>query len=258
MKIRNTALQIALASAAIAIAPLSSAALNNYSADFEGAPLLGSTGEGWLNFIDNGFGTYGFELDGATQVATIASGEGGPAQGNDHLNVFNNYDDASHNVAGNTLTASVFQQQNTSLSNVGQTWRFSYDAKAPSVAGGTAGGTPAVDAGSGATAEAFISGFGPGFSFFFPIYDENTAALGDSTWTTFSHDVTLTSALPGDWDNWIIQFGFRNSASDFADTGVLYDNVSFELVTTAVPVPAAAWLMGSALLGLAGVKRSRK
>jgi hypothetical protein len=39
-------------------------------------------------------------------------------------------------------------------------------------------------------------------------------------------------------------------------SGVYYDN--FNLAgTPAVPVPAAAWLFGSGLLGLVGVARSR-
>ena len=31
-----------------------------------------------------------------------------------------------------------------------------------------------------------------------------------------------------------------------------------EVTVTAVPVPAAAWLFGSALIGLAGLRRTRK
>lgn len=41
---------------------------------------------------------------------------------------------------------------------------------------------------------------------------------------------------------------------DYEAMAVWVDNVT----VTSVPVPAAAWLMGSALLGLAGMKRSRK
>lgn len=247
MKIK-TALIIATGTSFLSLAPLANAALSAYSSDFEG-----STGDfnadGWLNFVSNPGGNYGFPLDGGqTQGTTVASGEGGAAQGNDHFNVFSNYDDGSHGTGG-LVEYNVFQQQTTSLSDVGSSWTFSFDAKAPA-------GGPAIDPGSSASAGAFIKGFGPGFGFFFPIYNEDTTTLSDSTWTTFSHTLTLNSVNPGDWDNWIIQFGFVNTATNFDDSGVLYDNVSFSQVS-AVPVPAAAWLFGSALLGLVAVRRKK-
>ena len=52
-----------------------------------------------------------------------------------------------------------------------------------------------------------------------------------------------------------LQIGFSNQTTEtWGATGMVYDN----LEVTSVPVPAAAWLMGSALLGLAGMKRARK
>jgi len=233
--------------------PLSNAALTTYSSDFEG-----STGDlnadGWANFVDNTFGTYNFALNGGqTQGSTIESGQGGATQGNDHLNVFSNYDDGVH-ALGVNLSYSIFQTQITSTADIGTTWRFSFDAKAPAQAGGNAGGTPAIDPGTSASAEAFVLGFGPGFAFNFPIWNVDMSALSPTEWTTFDLDITFNEVNPGDWDGWAIQFGFKNVATNYDDSGVLYDNVSFAQVST-VPVPAAAWLFGSAVAGLLVARR---
>ena len=54
-----------------------------------------------------------------------------------------------------------------------------------------------------------------------------------------------------------MQIGFDNTTdAAWGATGMAYDNLSVTSAS-AVPVPAA-WLMGSALLGLAGISRSRK
>lgn len=251
MKLNNT-LKLAVASAVLAASQSSLAAISTISQDFEGnTGTLGT--DGWLNFISQtGGGTYSFPLDGAAQVATIASGEGGVAQGNDHLNVFSNYDDASHGFT--TLEVSVFQQMTTDVSDIGKTFDFSFDAKAPAAPNGSPGGTVAIDPGTGATARAFVKVFGPGFSFFAFDLSFDTTNLADDAWVSETLSFTLNAANPGDWDGWIIQAGFSNISGNYADSGVLYDNVNI----SAVPVPAAAWLMGSALLGLVGVKRSRK
>ena len=40
-------------------------------------------------------------------------------------------------------------------------------------------------------------------------------------------------------------------------TGVNYDNVKIDQVSAPVPVPAAAWLFGSALAGLVATRRRK-
>jgi hypothetical protein len=72
-------------------------------------------------------------------------------------------------------------------------------------------------------------------------------------WQHFSQDVTLGSDVSGG-------ITFELAAVCGADAGcvsnVFLDNLS--ITTSAVPVPAAAWLFGSGLLGLVGVARRKK
>jgi hypothetical protein len=49
-----------------------------------------------------------------------------------------------------------------------------------------------------------------------------------------------------------------DSANNVGTCGALSGDPFIDLVTNPVPVPAAAWLFGSALLGLAGVGRKRR
>lgn len=67
----------------------------------------------------------------------------------------------------------------------------------------------------------------------------------------FGNDSTNTSLLYSDSDPFFIAFNNGLSEVDF-EAGI------DALATTAVPVPAAAWLFGSGLLGLVGVGRRRK
>lgn len=66
--------------------------------------------------------------------------------------------------------------------------------------------------------------------------------------------------LPGLWDLVFFGSGFNNAAGKLAlfgnASGIFLEGEVF--AASAVPVPAAAWLFGSALLGLAGVGRKRK
>lgn len=65
------------------------------------------------------------------------------------------------------------------------------------------------------------------------------------------------STLPGLWDLVYFSDGWNNAVSSlslFGNTGGLF----MEGSVAPVPVPGAAWLFGSALLGLANLKRSRK
>jgi len=64
-----------------------------------------------------------------------------------------------------------------------------------------------------------------------------SCAVGDSY--TFDYSATVPTAVPG--------FG-----------GFVYDLHLEGTVTSAVPIPAAAWLFGSGLLGLAGIARRKK
>jgi hypothetical protein len=68
-----------------------------------------------------------------------------------------------------------------------------------------------------------------------------------------------TTALPGLWDQIAESSSFNNGVSALflleQNAGMFLEGT---ITLTPVPVPAAAWLFGSAVLGLAGASRKRK
>lgn len=68
-----------------------------------------------------------------------------------------------------------------------------------------------------------------------------------------------TSALPGLWDGVAESAGFNNAVSALTLLGTTSGMFMDGTITVApVPVPGAAWLFGSAVIGLAGAARKRK
>ena len=74
------------------------------------------------------------------------------------------------------------------------------------------------------------------------------AANTGSGWETFSYNYTIA---PGATRLKVVLLGVNN------DSVMGYDNVTVLNGTAAVPVPAAAWLFGSALAGLVAVRRKK-
>ena len=76
-------------------------------------------------------------------------------------------------------------------------------------------------------------------------YSETFTLASNAPWQTITRNVEVTnSMLDG-------TLSFENEGGD--NFGIILDNVSVGVV----PIPAAAWLFGSALLGLVGYSRKR-
>ncbi|HSB95542.1 MAG TPA: VPLPA-CTERM sorting domain-containing protein [Spongiibacteraceae bacterium] len=70
-----------------------------------------------------------------------------------------------------------------------------------------------------------------------------------------------TTALPGLWDGVVNGAGFNSAAGKAIVLGTmagLYLDGNLTLTPQAVPIPAAAWLFGSGLIGLSAAARRRK
>jgi len=78
---------------------------------------------------------------------------------------------------------------------------------------------------------------------------------GPSTWTNFTQVVTLGPDVSEGISLELVAIcgGVAGCQSSF-----FWDNISITADIAAVPVPAAAWLFGSGLLGLIGVARRKK
>jgi hypothetical protein len=252
--------------AAIAYAPASNAALANYAEDFESLDsssqfALALTGWGrytsaWLGqvgppglFLYDYQGAAANATSGIGQMSAVATGEGGPAQGAQYLNVFSDYGNADHG-AGALIDVNIFQQWTVGAADIGQVFTLTFDAKAP-FTGGIAPPT---------TAKAFIKTLDPGAGYA-TTNDINVdmSAPSNTDWAGFSLAIDLSDPL---LEGQLLQIGFNNTATAYNPSGVYYDNICFDntggCATPAVPVPAAVWLFGSGLLGLVGVARRRK
>lgn len=223
--------------------------------------------KGWQAFIfvtdSNGVerfpGTVIAPPNGGPAYSAIANDEQGPSQGTRYLNAYNDYNccsstpganDWGHFAVTDVVEVSLFRNQTIGADDIGKIYRFSFDHKRPSPDNDpeTAVG---VD-GKGGIASAFIK------------------TIDDSGNQTNNLSSDMTNISQTDWGRTEIliqlddpalvgqslQFGFSSTASDFANTGVYYDNLVFEEYTFQVPVPHFAILGLGALL--AGIYSARK
>jgi len=166
-------------------------------------------------------------------IQGVATGQGGPTQGDVVLSKYTDYNNQDGLAIG-YVSASTYQEQTVGAGDVGKTWRFGYDAKMGNLEGDSSAFAYMLTQGGG---EVFLS---------------NDSTNLPVEWLRYSIDLLITPDLVGD----NLTFGFGATATGNNGSGVFYDNLSFAEVAP-VPVPAAAWLFGSALLGLGAVKRRK-
>jgi hypothetical protein len=214
-----------------------------YSQDFEGLNIafpdaLGTLvgGEGFVVFADVWDGEVGTGIflyqygpftapNGGPGFSAIATGEGGPEQGSQYLNIYSDYDNQDH-ANGFNINTSVFQERTITTAELGLCWTLTGDYKAP-FQGGIA--EPA----SNATANAFLVTLDPmaGFAATNDIRFDTTDA-SNTDWASFSIDVDLADPL---LEGQLLQFGFNTTATNFEDSGVYYDNLEVSTRPGACP-----------------------
>lgn len=268
LKFGKTALVAATMAAAMTLSSTASAAIVDYNQNYEGLDILSPSAlsdDGWQVFADVSFAsfppapyTYGpfAAPNGGAGFSAIATGEGGVPQATQYMNVYSDYNNGDHGTPGSSLFTTVFQEQFTT-EGAGDTavYYLTFDAKAP-FQGGIA------EPGSNASASAFIQVLDPGSGFGQTgvVTVDMTDVLNDD-WTTYQIALAVDGVAQFQQ---ILQFGFNTTATGFEDSGVYYDNICFnrtgvcDIAPPPIPLPAAAWLFGSALLGLMGVSRRRR
>ena len=179
--------------------------------------------DGWLyfgNVFDStgafkfGFGPFAAPTTSG-QISGIATGEGGPEQGDNQLVVFSNYDccQPGEGHFGTDLVETIVFQEIASIPAdfIGKVFTFEFDAKRGNIAGST-------------TAQAFIRTLDPGAGF----ATTNNVVLDTTAlptaWGTYSITLDLSDPL---LQGQILQFGFSTIASNFEPAGNFYDNISF-------------------------------
>ena len=170
-------------------------------------------------------------------IQGVATGQGGPTQGDVVLAKYTDYNNQD-GLATGYVAASTYQEQQIGAEDVGSTWRFSYDAKKGN-----------IEADSSALAYILTQDFTEGSEIFL----SNDSTNLPVEWGRYFIDLLITPELVGD----NLSFGFVATATGNNGSGVFYDNLEFAQVSQ-VPVPAAVWLFSSGLIGLIGVARRKK
>jgi len=222
--------------------PFANLAAVSYSQDFEALdadnPLaLGIAGgdgyrvfaDVWEGDVDTGEFLYSYgpftAPNGGPAFSAIAAGEGGPAQGTQYLNVYSDYNNADQ-TSGNscpnngcTLNTSVLQDSTIEAGDIGSTWTLSFDAKSP-FEGGIFDATQPVT-----EASAYIKTLDPGDNFATTNdVRVDMTNISNTDWESFSISLDLSDPL---LEGQLLQFGFNTITTEYDDTGVYYDNISF-------------------------------
>ena len=224
---------------ALCLPAFAMADLRSYIQDFES--LVQSdpnalANDGWLVFgnvfdpTGNNF-QYGYgpfpAPNGGPAFSGIDVGQGGPMQGAQQLVVYNDYNNGDHNN-GNRIEANVFQEQTSGAVDVGKPFFFTFDAKLGNLGGAT-------------TALAFIKTLDPNNNFNLTNFITQDTTTTPTTWSTYQLSINIDNSLVGQ----ILQVGFANTAANFDDSGVFYDNINFS-----VPEPGTAGLIAMGMCGL--------
>ena len=218
----NNILRVLLSTVVVTVVSLAGwAAVTAYNQDFESMapPSPGALlGDNWLVFANvydsggsylYGYGSFPAPNDGAAFCA-IATGQGGPPQGNQQLSVYSDYNNPDHGV-GHLIESNVFQEQTIEAADVGTTVVFTFDAKYGNLEGAS-------------EAEAFIKTVDPGAGYATTNHVTIDMTTLPSTWSTYSIQLAIDGGLVGQ----ILQFGFTARASNYEGSGIYYDNVNFE------------------------------
>lgn len=232
---------VALA-AVVGLAGAAQADIASYSQDFESLDAMSASAlgdDGWLvgaNVFDSTGSSFLYNYfsfpapNGGAAFSAIATGEGGMAQGNQQLSIYNDYNNADHGV-GNLIEANVFREYTVGAGDAG-VWSFSFDAKLGNLVGAS-------------TAVAFIKVLDPDAGYTLSGFESIDMTSAPDTWTDYTIDITLDASQTGH----LFQIGFWSVASNYEGSGVFYDNINL----SQVPAPGAA-----ALLGLGGLFSARR
>lgn len=217
-----------------------------YAQDFEGldpAAPGALSGDGYLVFANvfdpSGGYLYGYgpfaAPNGGAGFAGVDQNKGGFDQGTKHVVIYSDYNNADHGN-GNTIEANVFQEFGAIPAGyVGKTlqWFGQYnrtninDPASPQCADPNDPGYP-----SDVKAQAFIKTLDPnaGFAQSSFLTFNTTFNCNDvgAPWRDFLLELDIDVSLEGH----ILQVGFMNTATQYQSSGVVYDNLTAQLIDT--------------------------
>lgn len=214
--------------AVLLVSAIASADLAVYSQDFEGlsqADPAALSNDGWVIYANvfgldwnywYGYGTFPAP-NNAGGFSGIDIGQGGPTQGAQQLVVYSDYNNGQHGFA--IIEANVFKEYVVGAADVGSTWLFEFDVKLGNLQ-------------APSTAMAFIKTLDPSNGWALTNFLQFPTHTMPAAWGTGSLSITIDPSLVGQ----ILQIGFSNIASQWASSGVFYDNINFALAPVTVQV----------------------
>ena len=222
------------AAAAFALCPLASAQIGLYDQDFESVDINNPdalSSDGWLTYTNvfnaDGSFAYGYGSGGAPNggpsFSVINDTQGGGDQGLQYVNIYSDYNNGDH-ANGLTIEANVYRERGIAASDVDQEFIFEFDYRK----------NPEVINGDGATqAFAFVKVLQSSNGSFASLAQINFDTTNASTtaWDTASISITIDPA----WQNETFQYGFFSTATEYADSSRLYDNLSVSSPNSAPP-----------------------
>ncbi len=231
--------------AALLVAPATWAAVTPFSQNFEALNALDPNAVSGVGFVISGtvfngdtvnppYGAFKFFYgnfpapNGGSGFSAIAGGEGGDPQGQQYLNVYNDYNCCApisgvlqgHNdttAPFDFVQSNVLQEQTIGPADIGTKWTLKFDAKLPSSLG--------CEPTTVSDCIAFIKTLDPSAGFAetnLVTFDAQT--LSNANWSTQTLSIDLSNPL---LNGQILQFGFTSVTRQGANTGVYYDNISF-------------------------------
>lgn len=255
----RTRMSTALVIVVLCVAPVTWADLAPYGQDFEGLapapqelPATSLGEDGWLGYVNvfgpdwnrwYGYGPFPAPNHGAV-ISAVVTEQGGPEQGDQQLSVFSDYWNGDH-ANGAWIEVNVFQEQVIGAADVGDTWRFEFDAKRGNIDGSS-------------MAAGFIKTLNPAAGYAMTNFIQADMTYIPDTWGGYSIDIEIDPSLEGQ----ILQFGFVNWATAYQGSGIYYDNVNFDVAPLSVgldirpegcpnPITSSRGLLPVALLGAA-------
>ncbi len=202
--------------------------MNPYAQDFDGLDIANPdalSNEGWIIFANvfdptggylYGYGTFPAPNPGIG-FSAITDTQQSADQGTQSLVVYSDYNNGDHGN-GNYIEASVFKEQTIQAANIGQTAIFSFDVKKSDFVGNGQGDAQMF---------AFIKVLDPSAGF--ATIRQTRLDVTDNSIRNWEN-ATLTMALDPGTEGKIFQIGFGSYASNYDDTGVLYDNIDLSFL----------------------------
>lgn len=240
MSTQRSRIVLAVVTALFVLAPLTGQAITPYSQDFETLIQTDTSAlanDGWIvygNVYDPamnylyGYGTFPAPNDGFA-FCQIDLLQGGVEQGLQQLVVFSDYNNADH-ANSNWVESNTFQEQPIEAGDVGQTWKFSFDAKLGNIEGTS-------------TALAFIKTIDPANGWATTNFVTVDMTSIPVEWYRYEISLFIDAGLEGQ----LIQFGFSNTATLYLGSGIFYDNVVWEQDDSGSAVPEASAIAGAKL-----------